>query len=64
MPRRMHLYEFLFFLGVLFIAGTIGAMEMSSISETRMVFQAALGLFIAIRYGVKSLQLFCRRADR
>ena len=64
MPRRMHLYEFLFFLGVLFIAGTIGAMEMGSISETRMVFQAALGLFITIRYGIKSLQLFCRRADR
>lgn len=64
MPRKMHIYEYLFIIGLLLVAGTIGAGEIGSISETRMVFQTALGLFITIRYGIKSLQLFCRRADR
>lgn len=64
MPRNLHIYEFLCIVGVLLIAGTIGAAEMGSIGAVRMVVQIIFGLFVTVRYGVKSAEMFCRRADR
>lgn len=64
MPRRIHIYELLCLVGIVLVAGTIGAGEMGSISETRMVFQTAFGLFVTGRYGAKTLRMFCRRASR
>lgn len=64
MRRSLHIYDLLCLAGVALVAGTLGAAEMGSISETRMVFQTAFGLFVAGRYGLKTIRMFCRRADR
>lgn len=64
MLRRMNAYEFLCLVGVVLTVGTLGAIELGSISGLRAVLQMGLALYMAVRNGLHAMRLFCLREER